>query len=71
MRDVRWGPRTLDLDLIIYGEEIVDTESLTIPHPRAHERLFVLDPWFELEPDARIPDVDGKPIALLREALKQ
>lgn len=51
VRDVRWGPRTLDLDLIWYaGEERAD-ERLTIPHPRAHEREFVLRPLADLDPD--------------------
>ena len=53
VREVRWGPRTLDVDIIaLYedGEEItVDTPDLTVPHPRAHERAFVLVPWVELE----------------------
>jgi len=51
VRDVRWGPRTLDLDLIWYeGEERAD-ERLTLPHPRAHEREFVLRPLVDLDPD--------------------
>jgi len=51
VRDVRWGPRTLDLDLIWYdGEERTD-ERLTLPHPRAHEREFVLRPLADLDPD--------------------
>jgi 2-amino-4-hydroxy-6-hydroxymethyldihydropteridine diphosphokinase len=51
VRDVRWGPRTLDLDLIWYaGEERAD-ERLTVPHPRAHEREFVLRPLADLDPD--------------------
>jgi 2-amino-4-hydroxy-6-hydroxymethyldihydropteridine diphosphokinase len=51
VRDVRWGPRTLDLDLIWYdGEERTD-ERLTLPHPRAHEREFVLRPLVDLDPD--------------------
>ena len=51
VRDVRWGPRTLDLDLIWYGGEERATERLTLPHPRAHEREFVLRPLAELAPD--------------------
>ncbi len=54
-RDVVWGPRTLDLDLIVYGDEVSDDPALTIPHPRAHERAFVLAPWRAVDPDARIP----------------
>jgi len=51
----RWGARTLDLDLIVAGDLQMDTELLTLPHPRAHERRFVLDPWLEIEPGAILP----------------
>ena len=47
-----WGPRTIDLDLIQYGGLLSKAEELQLPHPRAHERRFVLEPWFEIEPDA-------------------
>ena len=47
-----WGPRTIDLDLIQYGGLLSKAEELILPHPRAHERRFVLQPWFEIEPDA-------------------
>jgi 2-amino-4-hydroxy-6-hydroxymethyldihydropteridine diphosphokinase len=47
-----WGPRTIDLDLIQYGTILSYAEELTLPHPRAHERRFVLEPWAEVEPDA-------------------
>jgi 2-amino-4-hydroxy-6-hydroxymethyldihydropteridine diphosphokinase len=47
-----WGPRTIDLDLIQYGDLISKADELVLPHPRAHERKFVLEPWFEIEPDA-------------------
>ena len=50
-----WGPRTLDLDLIIYGDEVSDSPELTLPHPRAHERAFVLAPWHDADPDAVLP----------------
>jgi 2-amino-4-hydroxy-6-hydroxymethyldihydropteridine diphosphokinase len=50
-----WGPRTLDLDLIVYGDEVSDSPELTLPHPRAHERAFVLAPWYAIDPEARIP----------------
>lgn len=55
VREVRWGPRTLDLDLISFGEEICNDAELSLPHPRAHERFFVLAPWHEIEPDAILP----------------
>jgi 2-amino-4-hydroxy-6-hydroxymethyldihydropteridine diphosphokinase len=51
----RWGARTLDLDLIVAGDLVMDTELLTLPHPRAHERRFVLDPWLEVDPQAILP----------------
>ena len=51
-REVHWGPRVIDLDLIQYGSLLVNDDKLTLPHPRAHERRFVLAPWFEIEPNA-------------------
>jgi 2-amino-4-hydroxy-6-hydroxymethyldihydropteridine diphosphokinase len=51
----RWGPRTIDLDLLLYGDEVVDEPGLTVPHPRLHERRFALEPLVELEPDLVIP----------------
>ncbi len=53
-REIKWGARTLDLDLISAGEIHIDTEFLTLPHPRAHERAFVLQPWIEIEPGGAI-----------------
>jgi 2-amino-4-hydroxy-6-hydroxymethyldihydropteridine diphosphokinase len=50
-----WGPRTLDVDVIVCGDEVSADPELTLPHPRAHERAFVLAPWHDLQPDARIP----------------
>ena len=51
-RKEKWGPRTIDLDLIQYGPLLSKAEELELPHPRAHERRFVLEPWCEIEPDA-------------------
>ena len=51
----RFGPRTIDLDLLLYGEEIVDEPGLTVPHPRLHERRFALEPLAELDPDLAVP----------------
>jgi 2-amino-4-hydroxy-6-hydroxymethyldihydropteridine diphosphokinase len=56
-REVHWGPRTIDLDLIVFGDEVIDSEVLVLPHPRAHERKFVLEPWLEIDPDAYIPGI--------------
>jgi 2-amino-4-hydroxy-6-hydroxymethyldihydropteridine diphosphokinase len=49
------APRTLDLDLLLYGDRILDTPQLTLPHPRMHERAFVLRPLLDLDPDASVP----------------
>lgn len=54
-RTVRWGPRTLDLDLLLYDQLITDDPRLTLPHPRLHERAFVLYPLYEIAPDLVIP----------------
>jgi len=51
----RWGPRTIDLDLLLYGDETVSEPGLEVPHPRLHERLFVLEPLAALVPDLKIP----------------
>ena len=55
VREETWGPRTLDLDIIVYGDVVSDDPELTLPHPRAHERAFVLAPWHDIDPDAEIP----------------
>jgi len=55
VRGQRWGPRTLDVDVIVYADEISADPELTLPHPRAHERAFVLAPWHDLDPGAAIP----------------
>jgi 2-amino-4-hydroxy-6-hydroxymethyldihydropteridine diphosphokinase len=67
-REVKWGPRTLDLDILLYDRLVLDSPSLKIPHPLMHERLFVLDPLAEIAPDAPHP-VLRKPLRQLREAL--
>ncbi|QEA28445.1 2-amino-4-hydroxy-6-hydroxymethyldihydropteridine diphosphokinase [Microbacterium sp. CBA3102] len=53
-RRERWGDRTLDLDLIAYGDLVSDDPRLQLPHPRAGERLFVLDPWLDVDPEAEL-----------------
>ncbi|MFJ7748033.1 2-amino-4-hydroxy-6-hydroxymethyldihydropteridine diphosphokinase [Peribacillus sp. NPDC097295] len=57
-RDIRWGPRTLDLDILLYNHENVETEILSIPHPRMDERAFVIIPLMELEPDMILPKMN-------------
>ncbi|MFJ7640605.1 2-amino-4-hydroxy-6-hydroxymethyldihydropteridine diphosphokinase [Peribacillus sp. NPDC046944] len=57
-RNVRWGPRTLDLDILLYNHENVETEILSIPHPRMHERAFVIIPLMELESDIILPKMN-------------
>jgi len=65
---VRWGPRTIDLDLLLFGERTVDTPGLTVPHPRLSERGFVLEPLLDLEPDLRLPD--GRKVKVLFSEIK-
>ncbi|MFF9091029.1 2-amino-4-hydroxy-6-hydroxymethyldihydropteridine diphosphokinase [Streptomyces sp. NPDC014991] len=54
VRDERWGPRTLDVDIVAYADVTSDDPHLTLPHPRAHERAFVLAPWHDVDPQARL-----------------
>ena len=62
VREKKWGPRVIDLDLLMYGERVIEEKNLTVPHPRMHERRFVLVPLAELAP-ALIHPVYGKSIA--------
>ncbi|MDQ1028341.1 2-amino-4-hydroxy-6-hydroxymethyldihydropteridine diphosphokinase [Streptomyces umbrinus] len=55
VRDERWGPRTIDVDIVAYADLVSDDPVLTLPHPRAHERAFVLAPWYDVEPEAQFP----------------
>jgi 2-amino-4-hydroxy-6-hydroxymethyldihydropteridine diphosphokinase len=55
LRSLRWGPRTLDVDVVDVDGQVRDDPRLTLPHPRAHERAFVLQPWLDVDPDARVP----------------
>ena len=54
VRGERWQDRTIDLDIIAFGNQVIETSNLIVPHPRAHERLFVLLPWQEIDPGAEI-----------------
>ena len=67
-RRIHWGPRTLDLDLLLYGERTVHSADLTLPHPRMHERRFVLVPLCEIAPRLSHP-ITGRPFAAYLAAL--
>jgi 2-amino-4-hydroxy-6-hydroxymethyldihydropteridine diphosphokinase len=55
-RGERYGARTIDIDIVAIGDLVLDDARLTLPHPRAHERQFVLQPWLEVDPDASLPE---------------
>lgn len=63
VREVRWGPRTLDLDLILYGDQVIQTDRLTVPHPEMKHRNFVLLPLIEISAETSLPD--GTPVRTL------
>ncbi len=67
-RTQKKGPRTIDIDLLLFGEAVVDTPSLTIPHPEMHERRFVLEPLAEIAPEVRHP-VFKRTVREMRDAL--
>ena len=64
VRDIKWGPRVIDLDLIVYGEQIINSDFLKLPHPLAKSREFVLSPWLAIDPEGEIPGA-GKIKSLL------
>jgi 2-amino-4-hydroxy-6-hydroxymethyldihydropteridine diphosphokinase len=68
-RTVRWGPRTIDLDLLLYGNEVIDGDELVVPHPAMAERRFVLQPLSDIAPDVVHP-VSGKRMAELLAGLR-
>ena len=68
VRTERWGPRTLDLDMLLYGDERLDFSDLQVPHPELAARRFVLDPLLEAWPDAALPD--GSPVRWLRQPVE-
>ena len=68
VREEVWGPRTLDVDVIVYGDVVSDDPELTLPHPRAWERAFVLAPWLDADPEADIPG-RGRVADLLKAAV--
>ncbi|MDC3417905.1 2-amino-4-hydroxy-6-hydroxymethyldihydropteridine diphosphokinase [Aquibacillus salsiterrae] len=70
-REIKWGPRTIDLDILLYNQETIQTEQLTVPHPRMHERAFVLVPLCDLNPEFKIPLVNKAVIDVLDEVPQQ
>ncbi len=64
-RREKWGPRTLDLDLLLYGDQTIQSADLTVPHPRLHERRFVLQPLAEIAPDLIVPGMNRTASELL------
>lgn len=67
-RRERWGPRTLDIDILTYGPDAIDEPGLQVPHPRIAERAFVLAPLAEIAPERQI---DGRPVAALWRAMTE
>ncbi|MEU7010740.1 2-amino-4-hydroxy-6-hydroxymethyldihydropteridine diphosphokinase [Streptomyces sp. NPDC046332] len=55
VREEHWGARTIDVDIVAYADVVSDDPVLTLPHPRAHQRAFVLAPWHDVDPDAQLP----------------
>ncbi len=70
VRTTRWGPRIIDLDLLLHGSRVVKTKSLTLPHPRLAERAFVLEPLAELRPDLKVPGT-GRTVSALLDAVTE
>lgn len=67
-KEQRWGPRTCDLDILLMGQTVIETTELTIPHPRMHERLFVLRPLAQIAPQVVHPKLHKTVVELLAEA---
>lgn len=70
-REARWGARTLDLDLLLYGDRVIDEPGLTVPHPRMLERLFVLEPLNEIGPDLVVPAVGARGAVRVSQSLAE
>jgi 2-amino-4-hydroxy-6-hydroxymethyldihydropteridine diphosphokinase len=68
IREIKWGPRTLDLDILMYNQENIETEDLKVPHPRMHQRAFVMIPLLEINQDIHVPKIE-KPMTLWVENL--
>lgn len=67
-REIRWGPRTIDLDILLYNQENIETDDLSVPHPRVQERAFVIIPLLELEPNIQLPTMD-RPLSVVLERI--
>ncbi|UAL52406.1 MULTISPECIES: 2-amino-4-hydroxy-6-hydroxymethyldihydropteridine diphosphokinase [Metabacillus] len=67
-RELKWGPRTLDLDILLFNHENIETEHLIIPHPRMLERSFVLIPLYEIQPEIKIPNSE-QPLSIIIDQL--
>ena len=70
-RQKRWGPRVIDLDMLLYEQEIIETESLSLPHPEIANRSFVVVPLYELDPELIIPGEPEQPIKPLYEKFRE
>ncbi|MEI5909522.1 2-amino-4-hydroxy-6-hydroxymethyldihydropteridine diphosphokinase [Bacillus spongiae] len=66
-RVLKWGPRTIDLDILLYNQDNMETEKLIVPHPRMHERAFVLIPLLEIEPKIVLPEMNTSLIEMMNE----
>lgn len=66
-RELKWGPRTLDLDILLYNHENIEAEQLIIPHERMHERAFVLIPLYELDKDISIPTIEESLLSIIEQ----
>jgi 2-amino-4-hydroxy-6-hydroxymethyldihydropteridine diphosphokinase len=64
-REIKWGPRTIDLDILLFNQENIETEKLIVPHPRMLERAFVMVPLLEIRPEIRFPELDQSQILCL------
>ncbi|MDN4527473.1 2-amino-4-hydroxy-6-hydroxymethyldihydropteridine diphosphokinase [Fictibacillus fluitans] len=70
IREIRWGPRTIDLDILLYNSERIHSDTLHIPHPRMLERAFVLIPLLEIAPDLTFPGTEEVPLGILFKQLQ-
>lgn len=69
VRTVKWGPRNIDVDILLYGDEVIDDDRLKVPHPMMHTRLFVLEPLIDIEPDIVHPVFKKTIIQLYKERI--